>query len=250
MTSYGLGPAGLIQATGSIQSRVHHTVRTLITSGELSAGEAISEISLAERFGVSRTPVREALKQLKTEGLVEIRAQIGTFVSSPTSTQVTELSVVRGALESLAAGLMAERGANEEIKLLWQNIANSQVAVELQQTERYAGYVAEFHRIILEGCGNGALRYHHQILVNQLAYASLVRASLGRPGRPRDSFNEHKHIVEAIASGDRVRSEAAMRVHVEHSHFETLQALAEVSSRESVKGHELRPLANPGKMKD
>lgn len=232
MTPNGAGAREPIQATGSsIQSRVHEAVRTMITSGELSSGEAISEITLAGRFGVSRTPVREALKQLKTEGLVEIRAQVGTFVASPTAAQVEELSVVRGALESLAAGLMASRGSEAEIELLRRNIAASEVAVAVAQTEQYAEFVAQFHRIILEGCGNQALQYHHQVLVNQLAYASLVRASLGRPGRVHASFDEHREIVEAIASGDRMRAEAAMRIHVEHSHAETMQALAEAATR-------------------
>ncbi|MGE3447404.1 MAG: GntR family transcriptional regulator [Microbacteriaceae bacterium] len=215
-----------VRFSGGIQDQVHRAIRDMITSGELRSGETISEISLAERFGVSRTPVREALKQLKAEGLIEIRAQVGTFVANPTLAQVEEMSVVRGALESLACGLMASRNIAEDTAQLRANIHESEVAVAEGDTETYGRCVAQFHRLILEGSGNQALMKHYQLLVNQLSYPNLIRASLGRPGRTHASLEEHRAIVEAIASGDRGRADAAMRLHVEHSHAETMQALA------------------------
>ncbi|HET7304934.1 MAG TPA: GntR family transcriptional regulator, partial [Segeticoccus sp.] len=99
----------------SIQGRVIEAMRERIISGELEPGTSLSEIALAEAFGVSRTPVREALKQLQTEGLVEIRPRVGTFVTAPSRREINELFEMKALLEGAAARLLAQRGSVPEL---------------------------------------------------------------------------------------------------------------------------------------
>src|SRR5687767_5603672 len=111
------------------QGRVIAEMRRRIISGELSAGVNLSELALAEDFGVSRTPVREALKQLQTEGLVEIRPRVGTFVTAPSRREITELFEMKELLEGAAARLLAHRGNVPELDLLRDNLREEDEAV-------------------------------------------------------------------------------------------------------------------------
>src|SRR3712207_246614 len=105
----------------SIQSRVIQEMRRRIISGEIPADEALSELTLADEFGVSRTPVREAFKQLQTEGLVEIRPRVGAFVTTPSRREITELFEMKELLEGAAARLLAQRGRVPELDRLEEN---------------------------------------------------------------------------------------------------------------------------------
>jgi DNA-binding GntR family transcriptional regulator len=199
----------------------------MIVAGELPAGAALSEVGLAESFGVSRTPVREALKQLQAEGLVEIRPQVGTFVSKPSRREVGEMSRVKEVLEGLAANLMAQRGEVPELSALRENVAESEAVVGKGMTARYAELVTEFHSLILQGSDNRKLQEHHRMLMNQLAYQRLVRTSLKQPGRPARSVAEHRRVLEMIEAKDAEGAERAMREHVRSSHLELMRGLAE-----------------------
>lgn len=211
----------------SIQRRVLDDVRDMIVSGELVAGTALSEISLAENFGVSRTPVREALKQLQAEGLVEIRPQVGTFVSQPSRREIIDMSRVKEVLEGLAASLMAQRGDVPQLHALRANVEESERLVRRGDDARYAELVAEFHRLVLEGSDNPKLQEHHKTLVNQLGYPRLVRTSLKQPGRPSRSVAEHRHVLEMIEAKDPEGAERAMRDHVRASNRELMRGLAD-----------------------
>ena len=94
----------------SLQSRVAAQIREGIVTGDYAAGTGLSEVTLSSELGVSRTPVREALKQLATEGLVEIVPRVGTFVATPTRRDVTELYGLKEIFEGCAAALLAPRG--------------------------------------------------------------------------------------------------------------------------------------------
>jgi DNA-binding GntR family transcriptional regulator len=105
-----------------MQARVIDDMRRRIIKGDIEPGAPLSELALAEEFGVSRTPVREALKQLQTEGLVEIRPRVGTFVTTPSRREITELFEMKELLEGAAARLLARRGRVAEIDLLERNL--------------------------------------------------------------------------------------------------------------------------------
>src|SRR5699024_8762738 len=112
-------------------------IRNKVLDGTYNDKEVIPEQALAGAFGVSRTPVREALKQLENEGLVEIRPKVGTFVRYPTRREIIELFQVKESLEGLAASLLAQRTPSNELKKLIQNHTDSTEVIALGHTEDY-----------------------------------------------------------------------------------------------------------------
>jgi DNA-binding GntR family transcriptional regulator len=209
----------------SIQARVTEGVREQITSGELESGAALSEIALAEEFGVSRTPVREALKQLQTEGLLVIRPRVGTFVSSPSRLEINELFQVKEILEGAATRLFAVRGDVPELDELRRNVRRADESVGVGDAATYALLVEDFHEIIIRGSGNNKLAQHYRMMMNQLAYRRLVTTSLSKPGRLVESESEHNRVLEIIAAKDGTTAERVMREHVRASQEALLDAM-------------------------
>ncbi|MBO8185148.1 GntR family transcriptional regulator [Streptomyces sp. DW4-2] len=200
-----------------MQATVIAEMRGRIISGEIEPGGPLSELALAEEFGVSRTPVREALKQLQTEGLVEIRPRVGTFVTTPSRREITELFEMKELLEGAAARLLAQRGRVPEIDRLQENLEEADAAVARDDREHYAELVGEFHDLLITGADNNKLEAHYRMLMNQLAYSRLVKTSLNQPGRPLQSDREHHLVVELIVEKDGDSAEQVMREHVRAS---------------------------------
>ncbi|MFD8380110.1 GntR family transcriptional regulator [Streptomyces sp. NPDC059679] len=223
-------PTGKRLQQTSMQARVAEELRQMIISGELPPRSSLSEMALSETFGVSRTPIREALKQLQIEGLVEVRPRVGTFVAVPSRRELTELFQMKELLEGAAARLLAFRGGVHEVELLEANMRAADEAVREGDAERYAALVHEFHDLIVKGADNSKLEAHYRTLMNQLAYARLVRTSLSRPGRLTESDSEHHRVLNLILAKDGDGAERVMREHVRMSH----QALmAGIDERES-----------------
>ena len=200
-------------------------MRRRIISGDLPPDVNLSELALAEEFGVSRTPVREAFKQLQTEGLVEIRPRVGTFVTTPSRREITELFEMKELLEGAAARLLAQRGRVPELDRLEQNLRRSEEPVQRDDTGRYAELVQEFHDLLIVGSDNRKLEAHYRTLMNQLAYPRLVTTSLSQPGRPAQSDQEHHRVVELITAKDGDSAERVMREHVRASRQAVLARL-------------------------
>ncbi|MCG7206589.1 GntR family transcriptional regulator [Streptomyces arenae] len=208
-----------------MQATVIAEMRRRIIKGEIEPGAPLSELALADEFGVSRTPVREALKQLQTEGLVEIRPRVGTFVTTPSRREITELFEMKELLEGAAARLLAQRGRVAEIDALERNLREADEAVEADDRERYAALVLEFHDLLIAGSDNSKLEAHYRMLMNQLAYSRLVNTSLSQPGRPTQSDREHHTVLELILAKDGDSAERVMREHVRASRSALLAAL-------------------------
>lgn len=221
-----MGPLPQI-LTDSVHSQVANALREAIVSGALQPGESLSETVLAQRFGVSRTPVRESLKQLEREGLVEIRPRVGTFVSNPTPDEVFELFTLKEALEGLAAGLMARRGDGADLAVLERTLQELEDAAGKDDHEAYADANDRFHDAVMRGSANGKLQEHFRLLINQVPYRRFVYLSLGQPHRLEDSLREHRRIVEAIRAGEYRAAEEAMRHHVAASREQLNFGLAE-----------------------
>ncbi|CCH78667.1 Transcriptional regulator, GntR family [Nostocoides japonicum T1-X7] len=205
------------KSTRSIQVRVVDEMRRRIIEGEARPGESLSELALAEEFGVSRTPVREALKQLQTEGLIEIRPRVGTFVTTPSRREIIELFEMKELLEGAAVRLFAARGHIPEIDLLEENLRRAHRAVKKDNRDEVADLVQEFHDLLIQGSDNTKLVAHYRMLMNQLAYSRLVQTSLSQPGRPLKSVQEHRHVLDLILSKDGDDAERVMREHVRAS---------------------------------
>ncbi|MCL6445767.1 MAG: GntR family transcriptional regulator [Alicyclobacillus sp.] len=204
-------------STDSIHTQVTAALRQAIVSGQLKPGQKLSEEALAQQFGVSRTPVREAFKQLEREGLVQIIPRVGTCVTKHTEEEIIELFAVKEVLEGLAAGLMAQRGNIPELAELENALRQQEQAGEQGDVDRFVQINLVFHDIVVRGSGNSKLQFLFSILINQLPYQRFVYLSLKQPNRTENSLEEHRSIVEAIKSGDFDRAEQAMRRHVRSS---------------------------------
>ncbi|MEG2577795.1 MULTISPECIES: GntR family transcriptional regulator [Micrococcaceae] len=211
-----------MQESSSVESKTRSTpetpllgrLRQMIVTGVVQPGDLLAETALAQDFEVSRTPIREALKQLEREGLVEVRSRVGTFVRKPTQREIHEMFSLKEAFEGLAAGLLARRGAVPELEQLKENVARSQRAVERGDAELYSQLVHEFHSTLVAGADNRKLTEHYDLLMNQLAYHRIVSQTLSLPGRLQNSKDEHQAIIDAISSKDPLAAELVMRRHV------------------------------------
>jgi DNA-binding GntR family transcriptional regulator len=228
----GGGPPNRQIDTSSVQERLTDELRRLIVSGELRPRARLSEYALADSFGVSRTPVREALKQLQVEGLVEIVARVGTFVAQPSRREITELFAVKEVLEGLAARLAAQSRPREPLERLQANLDTSREAVDAHNTQRYAELADQFHDLIVEAAGNSKLVAHYGTLMNQLAYQRLVLTATNQPGRLERSFSEHTRILELLEAGDGDRAEVQMRGHVTATHRALVAGMQRAGSGE------------------
>ncbi|OLL72349.1 Transcriptional regulator, GntR family [Pseudonocardia sp. Ae168_Ps1] len=212
-------------STGSgrgAQARVLDGLREAIVSGARQPGQPLSELALATEYDVSRTPVREALKQLQIEGLVEIRPRVGTFVRVPSRRELVELFELKEMLEGMAARLLAARGDTPVLDRLEDNLERSGAAVDAGDAGTYADLVHEFHELVVTGADNTRLTAHYRTLMNQLAYHRLVSASLTRPGRLGASLSEHQRVLDLVREKDGFGAEFAMRDHVRSSERATM----------------------------
>src|SRR5699024_8053967 len=192
-------------------------LRHRILDGSYSPEEVIPEQALAEAFEVSRTPIREALKQLENEGLVEIRPRVGTFVRYPTRREIIELFQVKESLEGLAAQLLARRTPTVDLHKLKQNLHESSQAIALDNAETYARLVHDFHWTLMLGSQNQKLIEHYDRLMNQMTYHRLVLETIAVPGRLRQSRTEHAAVVAAREYRDSMGAEITMRKHAHTS---------------------------------
>ena len=192
-------------------------IRARIVAGEYAPGELIPETSLASEFNVSRTPVREALKELQIVGLVDIRPRVGTYVREATRREIVEMFQLKESLEGLAASLMARRGQVPELDALQLNIKNSDVAASQSDSARYAELVSEFHWTLVRGADSNKLYETYEWLMGQLAYERLVAKTVTDPQRLAASDREHHDVVAAILQKDPYGAEMAMRSHVRAS---------------------------------
>lgn len=215
-----------------VEGSLLERLRNAIVNGEYPPGHPLSEVALSEAYDVSRTPVREALKQLQSEGLVEIRARVGTFVRQPSRREIVEMFQLKEALEGLAAKLLAQRGRVPELDRIHRNLEDSQRAVDRDDPATYAALVHEFHQLLIDGADSTKLTDHYRMLMNQLAYPRLVTTSLSHKGRPSKSLDEHRHVVDLVEAKDHVGAELAMRDHVATSAREVMADSAVADARQ------------------
>ena len=180
-----------------------------IDTGVYRPGDRLVEIELAERFGVSRTPVREALQRLETQSLLT-RDGRSLIVASLDHNQMAELYAVRGELEGLAARLAARHATAEEVRLLREMVEADNALVEHPAALARAN--KRFHKQI-------HLASHNRFLVQQLdlvyrSMALMATTSLAAVGRGRVAQAEHDRIVAAIEAGDGDAADNALRDHI------------------------------------
>ncbi|MCR0984810.1 GntR family transcriptional regulator [Roseomonas populi] len=182
-------------------------------AGTLPAGTRLREAELAERFGISRTPVREALKRLEAQGLVLHEPHHGAVVASLDYGQMTELYHMREVLEGTAAGLAATHATTTEIEILREMVERDRGL--LKDPAALAATNRSFHRQIRLSARN---RFLNTSLENmRISLALLARTTLATPERGAESVEEHAAIVAAIEARDAARAEEAARRHMRNA---------------------------------
>jgi GntR family transcriptional regulator, rspAB operon transcriptional repressor len=199
-------------AARSLADQAYYRIRELIVSLALPPGSPISERELMERLGVGRTPVREALRTLARECLVEVYPRRGMFVSGVDVGDLAGLSEVRAALESHAARLAAERANGDD---------RAEIAALLAEIDGVDGKLDERTLIDLD---QRIHRHIYRCTHNPFLEATLDEyyvltlriwlLALDRVARLEDAVGEHRELLEAIRDGDPARAEEAMRRHV------------------------------------
>ena len=211
---------------------VCETLREAIRKGVLKPGERLMEIQLAEELGVSRTPVREAIRKLELEGYVIMMPRRGTYVANLSIRDVNEVFEIRTSLDSLASGLAAERITDEELERLQRLLVMIGEYIEENNMEKIVETDTEFHDILYQASRNTRLV---GIIFNLREQLTRFRAtSMAYPGRLKETLEEHRHLVEAIAQGDALEAQHAAEEHMEKSE-QTLLTSMEVMKMKNVK---------------
>jgi DNA-binding GntR family transcriptional regulator len=195
-------------------------LRAEIVSGEIAPGEKLSEARLAERFGVSRMPVRDAFKELENAGFVTIEQRRGTFVRQTSRSEILDLFEVREAIEGMAARLCAYRANNQLLAKLDEAIEAMSRQVKAMDRDGYSRTDERFHELIVSGASNEWLSEHYRLLVQHLHRGLLSSIVTRREGRMDRSLAEHVEIMRALHAHDPQGAENAMRSHVHNGRME------------------------------
>ncbi len=202
---------------------VFDTLREAIISGVLRPGERLMESQLAGELGVSRTPVREAIRKLELEGFVVMVPRKGAYVAGISLKDIVDVFEVRAALEALATSLAAERITDEELEELERILVRKAELIDQQEIKLFIESDIEFHANLYRASRNDRLI---QILSNLQDEIHRFRSvSLAHPGRMREALDEHRKVVEALGDRDIARAEALAWEHIENAENSLLEAV-------------------------
>jgi len=211
----------LIADTVTIRKEVRRALREQILSGEIGPGERLIEAKIAASIGTSRTPVREALHSLESEGLIQSIPRVGYRVKAITDQEAREIWEIRGLIEGLALRWACEQARTELIRRLARNIALSEREVAKGALADFVDLDGQFHEIIatLSG-GNRLLELSQSLRRNALRYRL---ESLSLADTALRAIEGHKDILRAIEENDVEAASLAMRSHLEQSKKDTLR---------------------------
>jgi DNA-binding GntR family transcriptional regulator len=195
-----------------ISERLCETIEELIATGELAPGSALDEAMLVERYGVSRTPVREALIQLAAEGLVELRPRRGAVVAQATPQRLVEMFEVMAELEAMCARLAARRLRDDDLGALTVALARCEAAAAQHDPDAYFYANEDFHRALYAASHNAFLV--EQTLALQRKLRPYRRLQLRVRHRMQHSLAEHGEILAALRQGQADQAMDATRRHV------------------------------------
>jgi GntR family transcriptional regulator, rspAB operon transcriptional repressor len=211
---------------------VYQALRQAIVNYHIKPGERLDVEDLSAKFGVSLTPVRGALQQLATEGLVEIRPRSGTFVASLTAQDVEETFQLRCALECLAAEQGIRNIGPKELRRLKELVRSLRKPVVTEDDRKaHERDNFELHQIIVRSCSNRRLQENYDALNAHIKIARIHAADAGWRARLGEEQAEHEAIVAAIAKGDVDQLCKALRKHVYRAKDVLVAALRERESQ-------------------
>ncbi len=204
---------------------IHATIREAILDSQLESGTWLREEEVARYFGVSRTPVREALQILRVDGLVEALPNQGARVAALTTEDVLALYLVREVLDGLAARLAANRATQDQLDELVSINDAMACASEQSDLANVANFNLQFHVQLRRTAGNTYLsRFMEQV---EHAVRRSSETIFAYPGHPDNSVKEHRELIDAIRAGDSATAETLAIEHVRTARRLKLQMLME-----------------------
>lgn len=210
-----------LEAYKPLREIVLEALKEAIVNGILKPGERLMEQQVAEELGVSRTPVREAIRKLELEGFVIIIPRKGAYVSDISLKDIAQVFEVRAAMESLAAGLAAQRISDEQIESLERKLVEVKKAADSSDLNLIIQVDTEFHEIIYNASRNDRLV---QILSNLGEQIQRYRsASLAHPGRLKNTVEEHQKLVDAITQRNVNLAQRLAKEHIENAENSILE---------------------------
>ncbi len=196
-------------APRALYVEVAELLRQRIFRRELEPGSWIDEVKLSQEYGISRTPLREALKVLAAEGLVTMKVRRGAYVTEVSETDLEEVYHLLSLLESDAAGVVAERATATQLREL--QTLHAELAAAVADRDRFFALNERFHMRLLDIAGN---RWRNQMVADLRKVMKLNRHnSLLKTGRIEESLAEHAAVMEALARRDAGAAVARMREH-------------------------------------
>jgi len=193
----------------ALYEEVAELLRQRIFSNELAPGSWIDELRLAEAYGISRTPLREALKVLATEGLVTMKVRRGAYVTVVSDKDQSDVYHLLSLLESDATGVVAQQASDTELAELVQ--IHQELHAAKDNTERFFEVNERFHMRLLEMANN---RWRTQLVLDLRKVMKLNRHnSLFKSGRIEESMQEHQDIMDALLAKDAALSQQRMQTH-------------------------------------
>lgn len=199
-----------------------------IRSGKLPPGSRLRETEIAERLAVSRTPVREAIRRLEADGLVDHLPRSGAVVRKLEYPELMELYEMRTVLEGTAARLAARAASPVELEELVA--INDEMRAAAGRPEVVIGLNRQFHKLLLDAARNRFLLRAMATVENTLLI--LGSSSMAMPDRAREAVDEHREVLDALLARDGAGAEAAMRRHMERAQFARLRILRRANAED------------------
>ncbi len=199
----------------NLAEQVYQELRKEIIEGKIEKGRQLTELSLSKAMGVSRTPVREAMKQLETEGLIELRPNRGAVVLGIETRDFRDIYEIRSLLEGRAAEKAALNADEDRVNQLMEITDLTEFYIERGDYERVTVMDDRFHALIYEMTNSRILQ---KILTDLHAYAESIRErSIKEPGRAAETLKEHRAILEAISEKDEKKAGMLMSCHIQNA---------------------------------
>jgi DNA-binding GntR family transcriptional regulator len=214
----------------TLREKILETIRESILKGQLKPGEKVAEPELAERFGISRTPIREAFRQLESEGYLTVIPRKGAVVTALSERAVEEFYAIKSILEGYAAQMAAENMTDKDIEKLEQINQKLQELADEGDVKTFFKIHNEFHEVFIRAAGNEKLLE----LINQLMmkFNRFRLASLSLPGRMEISVKEHEKIIKAFKRKDGAQADNLVRKTASFGGQVLIQSMAQSEGRQ------------------
>lgn len=206
-----------------VRRQVTKVLRAAITSGRFAPGQRLVEKDLCTMLGVSRPSVREALRELESEGLIEIIPNKGPSVRNLTAADALSVYQVRAALEALAARLFVECASDAQVERLSEAVERLAEAYKANNVERILADKQVFYDVLIEGTGNNVIRSMLRSLNDRVT--ALRRMTLSSPLRTRKSIKEIRDLLAAIKKRDAEAAYQASMHHIQEAMKAALEGL-------------------------